>query len=68
MIQEILDNFNEFMLIFNLTQQMCAEEIGCCQEHLSRVLRGLKTPSVKLLMKMEEMMKNYGFKERRYER
>lgn len=51
------------MLMYNLTQQECAEEIGCCREHLSRVLRGLRSPSVKLLMNMETMMKEYGFKE-----
>ena len=63
MIQEIIDNFNKFMVMYNLTQQECAEEIGCCREHLSRVLRGLRSPSVKLLMNMEAMMKDYGFKE-----
>lgn len=61
MIQQIIDNFTQFLLIMNITQEQAGEELGCSQEHLSRVLRGQRTPSIKLLMKMEEMMKNYGF-------
>ena len=56
MIQEIITKFNSFMTVHNLTQQEAAEQIECSQEHLSRVLRGKKTPSMKLLMKMEEVM------------
>lgn len=58
MIQEIIDNFSNFMELHDIKQKEAAEELDCCQAHLSRVLRGKKTPSVKLLMKMEEIMKN----------
>lgn len=58
MIQIIIDKFNSFMITHNLTQQEAAEQIECSQEHLSRVLRGKKTPSMKLLMKMEEVMRD----------
>lgn len=58
MIQEIIDKFSTYMETKDIKQEEAAEELGCCQAHLSRVLRGKKTPSVKLLMKMEEIMKN----------
>lgn len=58
MIQEIISKFNSFMVSHNMTQEEAAEQIECSQEHLSRVLRGKKSPSVKLLMKMEEVMNN----------
>ena len=57
MIQEIIDNFSNYMEYHNIKQEEAAAQLGCCQEHLSRVLRGKKTPSVKLLMRMEEEMK-----------
>ena len=56
-IQEIINKFSLFITRKGWTQEKAAEEIECSQEHLSRVLRGKKTPSVKLLMKMEETMK-----------
>lgn len=58
MIQEIIEQFSNYITLHNIKQEEAAASIGCCQEHLSRVLRGKKTPSVKLLMKMEEVMKN----------
>ena len=57
-IQEIINKFSLFITRKGWTQEKAAEEIECSQEHLSRVLRGKKTPSVKLLMKMEEVMEN----------
>lgn len=56
MIQEIIDKFNLFLYNNNITQEEAAKVIECSQEHLSRVLRGKKSPSVKLLMKMEKYM------------
>ena len=58
MIQEIIDKFKFFIDKNQLTQEEAAKIIGCCQEHLSRILNNKKTPSIKLLMKMEEVMKN----------
>ena len=56
MIQEIIDKFTIFLYNNNITQGEAAEKIECSQEHLSRVLRGQRTPSTKLLMKMEKYM------------
>ena len=58
MIKEIIKNFRIFMSNKGLTQEEAATMIECSQEHLSRILNGKKTPSVKLLMKMEEVMEN----------
>lgn len=56
MIQEIINKFNLFLYNNQLTQEDAATKLECSQEHLSRVLRGKKTPSVKLLMKIEQYM------------
>ena len=56
MIQEIIDKFSLFLYNNQITQEEAAKQIECSQEHLSRVLRGKKTPSIKLLMKMERYM------------
>lgn len=58
MIKEIIEKFRIFMSNKGLTQEEAAAMIECSQEHLSRILNGKKTPSVKLLMKMEEVMEN----------
>lgn len=58
MIKEIIEKFRVFMSNKGLTQEEAATMIECSQEHLSRILNGKKTPSVKLLMKMEEVMEN----------
>ena len=58
MIKEIIEKFRIFMSNKGLTQEEAATMIECSQEHLSRILNGKKTPSVKLLMKMEEVMEN----------
>lgn len=60
MTKEIITQYQIFMSKHNWTQTEAAEKIGCSQEHLSRIFRGLKNPSVKLIDKMEEVMKRYG--------
>lgn len=56
MIQEIIDKFNLFLYNKQISQEDAAKAIECSQEHLSRILRGKRTPSIKLLMKMEHYM------------
>lgn len=58
MIEEIIKKFKYFIKEKRWTQEYAAGKIGCCQEHLSRVLNGKKTPSVALLMRMERIMKD----------
>jgi transcriptional regulator with XRE-family HTH domain len=53
----IIMEFENYMKKNNLTQAEAAEKIGCGREHLSKILRGLKNPSSKLLDAMEATMK-----------
>ena len=57
MTRDIIEKYEKFVLDSNWTQTEAAEAIGCSQEHLSRIFKGTKNPSVKLLDKMEEVMK-----------
>lgn len=59
--KDIIEKYQSFMNYKNWTQTEAAEEVGCSQEHLSRIFRGLKNPSAKLLDRMEEVMRNYGY-------
>ena len=56
MTRDIIDKYATYIYKHNLTQTDAAEKIGCSQEHLSRILKGTKNPSVKLLDKMEQVM------------
>ena len=56
MTRDIIDKYAVYIYKHNLTQTEAAEKIGCSQEHLSRILKGTKNPSVKLLDKMEQVM------------
>ena len=58
MTQDIINKFEAFIYRKGWTQTEAAEKLGCTQEHLSRVFRGLRNPSSKLLDKMEEVMQN----------
>lgn len=61
MTRDIIDKYANYIYKHNLTQTEAAGQIGCSQEHLSRILKGTKNPSVKLLDKMEQVMeKNNG--------
>jgi transcriptional regulator with XRE-family HTH domain len=60
MTRDIINKYEAFAYKKQWTQTEAAQQIGCSQEHLSRIFRGLKNPSAKLLDKMEEIMKQYG--------
>ena len=57
MIRDIINKYEAFAYKKQWTQTEAAQQIGCSQEHLSRIFRGLKNPSMKLLDKMEEITK-----------
>lgn len=58
MIQEIIDKYYDFIKQKGWTYQLAAEEIECSRTHLGRIFNGLRVPSMSLLMRMEEAMKN----------
>ena len=63
MIQDIIENYKKFITQKNWTYAIAAEAIGCCRTHLGRIFNGKRVPSMTLLNKMEQVMKNYNFKE-----
>lgn len=56
-IQEIIDKYRIFIAKKGWTYAIAADAIGCCRTHLGRIFNGLRVPSMTLLMKMEEVMK-----------
>ena len=52
----IITEFEKYMKTQRWTQLEAAQKLGCSDSHLSRVLRGEKNPSVRLLDKMEDVM------------
>jgi len=56
LIQTIIENFKKYMADNNLTQGAAAEQIKISRTHLNKVLNGKETPSMALLMRMEEAM------------
>lgn len=56
LIQMIIENFKKYMADNNLTQGAAAEQIKISRTHLNKVLNGKETPSMALLMRMEEAM------------
>ena len=58
MIQEIIDKYYTFIKNKGWTYNLAAAKIGCSRTHLGRIFNKLRVPSMTLLMKMEEVMKN----------
>ena len=56
LIQTIIDRFKKYMADNRLTQGQAAELIKISRTHLNKVLNGRETPSMALLMRMEEQM------------
>lgn len=61
MIQEIINKYKAFVKYKGWTHAQAAEEIGCCRAHMSRIFNGQRMPSITLLNKMEDKMKEYNF-------
>lgn len=56
----IINEFENYMKQQGWTQTEAANKLGCSREHLSRVLRGQKNPSTKLLETMEAIIKGWS--------
>ena len=61
MIQEIIDKYYDFIQKKGWTYEIAAEKIGCCRAHLGRIFNGKRVPSITLLNKMEEVMKDVKY-------
>ena len=58
MIQEIIDKYYNFIKQKGWTYQIAAEKIQCSRTHLGRIFNKLRVPSMTLLTRMEEVMKD----------
>ena len=56
MTRDVIKRYELFAYNKGWTQTEAANRIKCSQEHLSRIFKGTKNPSVKLLDKMEAVM------------
>ena len=57
MIEEIIKQYQKYMIREKLTQQEGADKIHISRTHLSRILHGERAPSMALLMRMESVIK-----------
>ena len=55
----VITEFENYMKKQGWTQTEAAEKLGCSASHLSRLLRGEKNPSTKILEKMEAIFKGW---------
>lgn len=58
MIQEIIENFKNYMNKYCLSQGEAAQLIDISRTHLNKILNGNANPSMALLIRMEEVIKN----------
>ena len=58
MIEVIIDNFRNYIKLHNWTQIEAAEILNISQAHLSRIFNGKRVPSMTLLKRMEEVMRD----------
>ena len=58
MTKEVINKYKIYCKKKRWTQEEASERIGCHRAHLSRIFSGERNPSVKLLDKMEEVMKD----------
>ena len=58
MVKDVIDEYYQFIKAHEWTYKQASEKIGCCRTHLGRIFNGKRAPSMNLLIKMEEVMKN----------
>ena len=60
MVRDIIIKYKTYCESKGWTQEQSAQAIGCSRPHLSHIFSETRNPSIKLLEKMEEVMKNKG--------
>lgn len=58
MIRDIITQFKHFCYLKNWTQKEIAEILECDRSHVSKIFSGTRNPSIIILEKMEEIIKN----------
>ena len=63
MIEEIIRKYIRFMEGHYKTQTAAAEDLHISRAHLNKIIHRHDNPSLTLLKRMEDKMKEYNFKE-----
>jgi len=58
MVKDIIEQFKNFCEKEGWIQEQIAEKLECSRSHISKIFSGARNPSIKVLEKMEEVMKN----------
>ena len=58
MVKDIIEQFKKFCEREGWIQEQIAEKLECSRSHISKIFSGTRNPSMKVLEKMEEVMKN----------
>ena len=58
MVRNIIEQFKDFCKAKGWIQEQIAEELKCSRSHISKIFSGTRNPSIKILEKMEEVMKS----------
>ena len=61
LIEEIIRRYKEFMTQHYHCQNDAAEELHISRSHLNKIINRRDNPSTTLLIRMEEVMKKYGY-------
>lgn len=63
MIEEIIQKYIRFMKGHYKTQTAAAEDLHISRAHLNKIIHRHDNPSLTLLKRMEDKMKEYNFEE-----
>ena len=63
MIEEIINKYIHFMKLHYITQGDAAADLNISRSHLNKIINKRDVPSLTLLMRMEEKMKEYNYNE-----
>lgn len=61
MIEEIIQKYINFIDLHYPTHTAAAEDLGISRSHLSKIIHRKDNPSLTLLIKMENKMKEYNY-------
>ena len=63
LIEEIINKYHRFMNMHYKSQGDAADDLKISRSHLNKIINRRDNPSLALLMRMENKMKEYHFEE-----